>query len=203
VGLNPFIVDAAAKGNVKVVELFLKVGENVNVKGSKTALTAAAARGHSELVAVLLDKGADPNMKDGSGDVALSNAGPDVRRILLSRGAKEELIRTIPMGLTATISKMEFVVSDLAERVWKEAGRRPNLETLVIKFQMNAGDRLLQDKYGNSVKGILEMGEITIGKGALDEARKYASAEKYKHDQFVRMGYEKQVANLNHSYLLK
>ena len=71
---TPAIFWAAVHGHRKVVEVLLKKGANVNVKGlgGITALIGAAQNGHREVVELLLKKGANVNADMEGGITALS-----------------------------------------------------------------------------------------------------------------------------------
>jgi ankyrin repeat protein len=72
----PLIV-AARNGHIKIVELLLLRGADVNVRDKEqgtTALIAAAQQGHKEIVELLLKNGADINARETSGKTALVEA---------------------------------------------------------------------------------------------------------------------------------
>ena len=106
---------AARKGDVTAVKAFLDRGVSVNAKAryDRTALSFAAHRGHLEVVQLLLERGADPNVKDtfyGSSALALaaSERHLPVVQALLNRGADggEELLMNGVAGGRAELVKI-------------------------------------------------------------------------------------------------
>jgi ankyrin repeat protein len=76
-GLNEPLASAAAEGDLARVRFLLKIGASPNAEGVDnvyTALTGAADAGHTEIVRLLLQKGADPFLKDGEGQTAMECA---------------------------------------------------------------------------------------------------------------------------------
>jgi ankyrin repeat protein len=83
---------AAMYGHVKILELLLEYGVDVNLRrGNETALFIATSRGHRETVALLLDKGADIDAMSDSGNTALriasANGHKEIVELLIGRGA--------------------------------------------------------------------------------------------------------------------
>lgn len=89
------LIEAAKAGNLPVVESLIKEGANVNAQdiGGFTALTAAVREGHLKVAELLLEKGADPEIRGNYywGETALMMAAqksrPDLVELLLKRGA--------------------------------------------------------------------------------------------------------------------
>lgn len=83
---------AAYDGHSGIVQLLLKMGEDVNAQTGVvgSALQAASLRGHSEIVRLLLNSGADANANGGSWGSALGAASSgghiEIVRLLLERG---------------------------------------------------------------------------------------------------------------------
>ena len=70
-------IGAAQRGETDFVRLFLDGEMDVNVRlkdSGDTALMRAAGEGHLDTVKVLVDYGADVNLKNNNGDTALSLA---------------------------------------------------------------------------------------------------------------------------------
>ena len=86
-------VDAAKTGNYNLIESFIKKSVNVNQfqGGESPALLYAAAYGYIEIVKLLVENGADVNLKDDDGDTPLENAvgmiKPEVVKYLLEEKA--------------------------------------------------------------------------------------------------------------------
>ncbi|MFH1112809.1 MAG: ankyrin repeat domain-containing protein [Pseudomonadota bacterium] len=82
---------AAAKGNVRVLEMLLNKDVTVNTENGTIALREAARSGHDEIVKILLEKGADVNAADRYGRTAVIAAAegghPHVMKMLLDNGA--------------------------------------------------------------------------------------------------------------------
>lgn len=88
-GLNEPLASAAANGDTSRVRFLLTVGASPNSEGVDkmyTALTGASALGHTEIVKLLLQKGADPFLKDGEGESPLESA---------KRNGRADLVRLI------------------------------------------------------------------------------------------------------------
>ncbi|HEY6943560.1 MAG TPA: ankyrin repeat domain-containing protein [Candidatus Acidoferrum sp.] len=88
-GLNEPLASAAQEGDLPRVRFLLRIGGSPNAVGVDnmyTALTGAAEAGHSEIVRLLLQKGADPFLKDGEGQSAMDcvkrNGHTDIVRML-------------------------------------------------------------------------------------------------------------------------
>lgn len=99
---NAKLIQAAEKGNFSGVQTALTAGSDINatedvkIVGSVTALWMASKNGHTEVVKLLLDKGADVNVKvtmNGDGWTALKIAKKrgqtDIVGVLERAGAKE------------------------------------------------------------------------------------------------------------------
>ena len=94
--LNEPMASAAAQGNITEVLKQLERGawpDSEGVDAVHTALTGATAEGHQEIVSLLLDGGANPNLKNGDGKTALqiarANKNIEIEGALLKAGAKE------------------------------------------------------------------------------------------------------------------
>jgi ankyrin repeat protein len=89
------IQDAARKGDFQEVKRQLDAGANVNsetFRMRRTALHEAAGFGHLEIVKLLLERGADPNIREESGTPPLAFAAYggyiEIMEILIAHGAK-------------------------------------------------------------------------------------------------------------------
>ena len=87
---------AARRGDVAAVKAFLDKGVDVNAKTQygATALAYAADKGHTELVKLLLERGADPNVRDTFYNATpMSWAAPkghvEIAKLLIEKGSKE------------------------------------------------------------------------------------------------------------------
>lgn len=98
------ILAAATAGRLRVVEILIERGANVNLasKAGATPLRTAAYAGYSDVVRLLLRAGAKPNAKDGMGWTPLLHASrnghADVVKLLLEAGADARI--TDPDGRT-------------------------------------------------------------------------------------------------------
>src|SRR5437016_14126272 len=87
---------AARKGDVAAVKAFLDKGVDVNTKTryGATALSYACDKGHTEVVRLLLERGADPDVKDTFyGATPMGWAAPkgytEIVKLLIDKGSKE------------------------------------------------------------------------------------------------------------------
>ena len=90
--------DAASAGNLSVVKQAIANGMDVNMKDPKsggTLLATAALMGHTEIVALLLEHGADVNVRSKDGETALHAAAflgrVETVKLLLDKGADTTL----------------------------------------------------------------------------------------------------------------
>ncbi|MEM8963989.1 MAG: PQQ-binding-like beta-propeller repeat protein [Acidobacteriota bacterium] len=103
--------DAAREGDMATVKAAIEAGVPVDAptRYGATALTFAAEKGHAEVVAYLLEKGADPNVRDtfyGQQPLGWAQGSDEVVRLLLAAGAEGEIAvlrQVIPLGKTALI----------------------------------------------------------------------------------------------------
>lgn len=71
------LMAACAAGNLNTARLLLESGANINAQSplnGTTALIEAASLGDPKIVALLLDKGADPQLKNKNNQTALDVA---------------------------------------------------------------------------------------------------------------------------------
>ena len=80
---------ATEKNDVDIVEILLRRNASTRAQNrqGQTALMIASGRGYTEVVKLLLDKKADPNMRDFTGRSALSYAKQN------NRGAVDAMLR--------------------------------------------------------------------------------------------------------------
>jgi ankyrin repeat protein len=93
-GLTP-LMRAAARGDVAAVTAVVAAGADVNATHAETRLAAlmfAAYFGHEAVVRLLLEKGAQPNLKDATGasaaDWASTGSRDGTATLLLTAGAQ-------------------------------------------------------------------------------------------------------------------
>ncbi|KAI6080966.1 nucleoside phosphorylase domain-containing protein [Hypoxylon rubiginosum] len=85
--------DASFAGHMKIIQMYLDRGTDVNARGGLygNALQAASSNGHEKVVQILLDRGADVNAQGGRYGNALQAASwwghEKVVKILLNQGA--------------------------------------------------------------------------------------------------------------------
>lgn len=94
-GFSPLIL-ACYSGNNEVIDFLIANNANVNYTSQEgTALMAATVKGNLDLVALLLKKGADPDLKNKTGITALMYAvqfkNVDIVKLLLNSGANKSL----------------------------------------------------------------------------------------------------------------
>jgi ankyrin repeat protein len=94
---NEAFFAAARKGDVAAVKAFLDKGVDVNAKTQygATALAYACDKGHTELVKLLLERGANPNVRDTFYNATpMSWAAPkgyvEIVKLLVEKGATEK-----------------------------------------------------------------------------------------------------------------
>jgi ankyrin repeat protein len=150
---NEAFFAAARKGDVAAVKAFLDKGIDVNAKThyGATALAYACDKGHTELVKLLLERGADPNVRDTFYNATpMSWAAPkgytEIVKSLIEKGAKEkgdaldvgvekgsvELVKLVldkgdvpASTLTKALSKAEAAKQAEIVDLLKKAGAKP------------------------------------------------------------------------------
>ena len=95
--LNEDFFAAARKGDIAAVKAFLDKGVDVNAKTQygATALSYACDKGHTELVKLLLERGANPNVRDTFYNATpMSWAAPkgytEIVKLLVEKGSTEK-----------------------------------------------------------------------------------------------------------------
>ena len=100
---------AAQKGYSKIVDALLDLGANINgqsLKHGQTALMQAVAQGHTDIVKLLLENGADIDIKTHKGHTALNFAKNDeIKNLLLQAKAEQQI-----SSLRETLAKNTQVV---------------------------------------------------------------------------------------------
>ncbi|KAL5712763.1 hypothetical protein ACHQM5_014902 [Ranunculus cassubicifolius] len=119
-------------GDIKIVNLLLSKGLNVNDSSSfGTSLTVAAMGGASDIIKTLLDHGASPNIYANSGDVrtpleySVLAKSLSCTKLLLQAGAYPDAngSGSTPLSLAAEVGGLKLIKCLL------EAGADPNLTT--------------------------------------------------------------------------
>jgi ankyrin repeat protein len=102
-GINEKLAFAANQGDLTQVQSLLSQGADVNAKGAMGWTPLYMAMGHADVVKLLLEHGADANVKDFNGTPNIVSAATlghaDVVQLLLAHGA--EINAQDKMGLTA------------------------------------------------------------------------------------------------------
>jgi hypothetical protein len=150
---NEAFFAAARKGDVAAVKAFLDKGVDVNAKThyGATALAYACDKGHTELVRLLLERGANPNVRDTFYNATpMSWAAPkghtEIVKLLIEKGSTEkgaalelgvekgsvELVKLVldkggvePGTLTKAITKAEEAKQAEIIDLLKKAGAKP------------------------------------------------------------------------------
>ncbi|THY11819.1 hypothetical protein D6D02_05527 [Aureobasidium pullulans] len=109
--MSTAIQEAAEQGRVRIIQLLLDHGADINVPANEhrglTALQAAAKRGNIDMVVLLLDRGADVNALPAKvhGFTAIQAAARfchnDILKLLLDRGADVNAPAAEKFGYTA------------------------------------------------------------------------------------------------------
>jgi ankyrin repeat protein len=149
------LITAAGKGdNAKINEL-LGGGANVNAQNDAggTALMEAVYNNHPETVKLLLEKGADPDLrkKDGATALGFAQKYPPIMEILKAKGAKVVSNLALDIELMAAANKGDLAkVKDLVDKgaypnYHNEGGSTPLIEAVygghaeVVKYLLEKG----------------------------------------------------------------
>lgn len=90
----PALTTAALAGQEKVVRYLLEQGAKVNRKGMSNPLAAACWQHHLAVAQLLLEHGADPNIRSGEGkplEVAEGTGQEELAALLRRYGARERI----------------------------------------------------------------------------------------------------------------
>lgn len=152
--------------NPTLIKFLLDQGAEVNQTGFwGTALHTAAAKGNKPMVALLLDHGANPNLRDHYGrtplDLSLFFRHADVARLLLAHGAR-------PNAFDATVLGDSQLLTRILERepwqIHTMEAAAPLIEWAFLRCQRSAAEVLLAHGADPATKSI-------TGKSLADLAR--------------------------------
>ncbi len=192
------LIDASVAGNVVAVKKLLDAGVNINARGTKgsaTPLIIAAERNQVDLLKLLLERGADINVRDEKWQSALfhatANDRPDVIGILIQKNAdvnaRDKTGRT-PL-MMACHDAREQIMDMLLARGADVKARDMNGNTALMHlisgsgsrpFKLRAAEQLLRKKASPSAQadngstplslskkdGFTEMAELLVKAGA-------------------------------------
>jgi uncharacterized protein len=152
---------AVSARDMMSINAFLDAGINPNAQNAtdgRTALINAAARGDLEVVKVLVQRGADVNVKDKQGYTALFHAieamYDDVALVLLSQPGLDPNAR----GLNGSTALLKYVWRDRKDAVEKLLEHRAD-----VNAQDADGDAPL---HGAAQNGNVEILNLLLDKGA-------------------------------------
>ncbi|MDZ4801738.1 MAG: ankyrin repeat domain-containing protein [Bryobacteraceae bacterium] len=111
--------DAAARGDMAVLNMLLQMGADVNTVGTagNRAIEIAARKGNAKLVRVLLEKGADVSLKTAAGTAILHEAAlggsAEIVGMLLEKGAdpnaQDTESQSTPLHYAASFNRVEAI----------------------------------------------------------------------------------------------
>lgn len=152
---------AAMARDIMAINAFIDAGINPNAQNEadgRTVLISAAARGDLEVVKVLLERGADVNVRDNKGYTALFHAlearYDEVSEVLLNHPNLDPTAR----GLNGISALSSYVWRDKKEAVRKLLERGAD-----VNAQDNDGDAPL---HGAAQNGNVEIIDMLLAKGA-------------------------------------
>jgi ankyrin repeat protein len=183
-------VSMAAKGQETQVRLFLEAGMHANGEDEdgRMALSAAAGAGQTAIVKLLLDKGADPNLRDhhlglSAREVARREGFTEVAKVLEEAGAasperpKNRLVAAVEQGDLAEVQKT--LADGTSIDAYTESGR-PVLMEAVLGRRPDIVNELLEkgaaadatDRDGMTcLMRATEMGHVETMRLLLDDER--------------------------------
>jgi hypothetical protein len=185
--LNERLWEAARVGDAAAVKSLLDGGADVNARFryDQTPLFKAAERGHTEVVRLLLERGAQPNLKDTfygatpitwaaeKGHVeavrALLEKGSEGADEVLSGGVRSGNLALVRAALEAGKPKPESLTAALAAALaadraeiadlLRKAGAKPPFEVDTATLESYAGS--YKNEQGFEVKLVLKDGRLT------------------------------------------
>ena len=183
---------AAHQGDIKIAELLIDYGADVNapaVSGHATALQAAVSGNHIQLVRILLDRGADVNAPNFEGRNALAAAAnqcnSEVLQLLWSRGADMntqgpslvieavgrislELLRILLDAWTlASGDNLEWTVGKYGDTALEIAAEYQDIGLARLLLEYGADDVSLALRTASSRRNInVELVDLLIASGA-------------------------------------
>jgi ankyrin repeat protein len=151
---SPEIIYAAERGDVEKVRSLLDVDRDQLRALSRignAAIHVAATHNRPKIVELLLDCGADVNMKGNRGMTPLHGAAEggavEVARLLLQRGADLEAVDDrgqTPLQIAATRATPSIPQTEELFRVLKEHGAEYDLRSAVLRKDLAAVRRILE-----------------------------------------------------------
>jgi ankyrin repeat protein len=125
-GMTPLMV-ASMYVLTDLVKILIELGANVNYQSDENGFTAlciaVGRRGTADIVRMLLEAGADPNMKDGNGRLPINNAVEqnNIDNIKLLIKYNVDVNNGYPLVLAASHGRTEIVKLLLAQPTIKNA----------------------------------------------------------------------------------
>jgi ankyrin repeat protein len=147
-GATPLLL-AAQNGDLPTIKVLVLNGARVNEQGNsttqhegKTALMQASLGGYTDIVAYLIEKGANPNLKDKNGITPLYCAAQggnlEVLKLLTSAGAQ----RNVPVT-----TRLKFEDNpEVLKLIGNEAGNAAqNNQVAALKYLLETGSEISRD----------------------------------------------------------
>lgn len=102
---------AALKGYIDIAKVLIQAGADINIPGflyQRTALHYAADQARSQMVALLLEKGANPDLLDKQGNSALKIAELKNHQEVIKLLAKKDDNKTLPVQKVTTTDNLNW-----------------------------------------------------------------------------------------------